>query len=204
MLFFAMFLLFFVLSFISIIAPSVVIGWSKLQTKRRVYAFLFSFSISGICFCIMILTIVGIDGLGVFILCFFLFSLFITLKALRVDSPSEVKFPDTTTTPLFTNDFLSDHKKIWHRWSGVHKMASQMTRQKRAYGCYVKKIDAQKATAQFLGRDADIYQTTLIDCTCRDFERQETPCKHMYRLAKELGLIQLPEFQPGEEDYTLD
>jgi len=186
--------------------PSVSIWWSKLQTKRRLHAFLFSFSISGISLCITLTMDLGFDGITIFILCFFGISLLASLKALRVSNSSEVKFSDADIAPRpsSTSDLLSEHKKIWSRWSSRHKMASQITRQKRAYGCYVKNIDTQKATAQFLGRDADTYQTTLIDCTCRDFERQGVPCKHMYRLAKELSLMQLPEFRPGEEDYTLD
>jgi len=34
---------------------------------------------------------------------------------------------------------------------------------------------------------------TLESCTCPDFKERKLPCKHMYRLASELGLIELPD-----------
>ena len=35
------------------------------------------------------------------------------------------------------------------------------------------------------------YVATLSTCTCTDFSRRKLPCKHMYRLAYELGILQL-------------
>lgn len=40
-------------------------------------------------------------------------------------------------------------------------------------------------------------------CTCPDFKYRHMPCKHIFRLADELGLFQPEEFAPGEKDYTL-
>lgn len=34
-----------------------------------------------------------------------------------------------------------------------------------------------------------IYKTTLKDCSCPDFSEHKVPCKHMYKLALELGII---------------
>lgn len=34
-----------------------------------------------------------------------------------------------------------------------------------------------------------IYKTTLVNCTCPDFSISNHPCKHMYKLALELGII---------------
>lgn len=34
-----------------------------------------------------------------------------------------------------------------------------------------------------------IYSTCLSDCTCPDFQQRKLPCKHMYKLALELGVI---------------
>ena len=39
-------------------------------------------------------------------------------------------------------------------------------------------------------------------CTCPDFENTHAPCKHIFRLAEELGLIQCENFAPNEDDYT--
>lgn len=35
----------------------------------------------------------------------------------------------------------------------------------------------------------NVYQTTLSSCTCEDFKHRHIPCKHMYRLALEIGLL---------------
>lgn len=39
------------------------------------------------------------------------------------------------------------------------------------------------------GASGAVYHTTLNDCTCPDFQRRHQPCKHMYRIALELGLL---------------
>ena len=44
---------------------------------------------------------------------------------------------------------------------------------------------------------------TLDSCTCYDFQSRDLPCKHMYRLALELGCLEnLPEVDPdAEKDF---
>lgn len=39
------------------------------------------------------------------------------------------------------------------------------------------------------GASGAVYRTTLNDCTCPDFRHRHQPCKHMYRIALELGLL---------------
>lgn len=48
-------------------------------------------------------------------------------------------------------------------------------------------IETQSATIQ--GSGSIPYELTLNTCTCFDFESRQLPCKHMYRLALELGLL---------------
>ncbi len=48
--------------------------------------------------------------------------------------------------------------------------------------------------AEFLG-SSGLYRTTLDDCTCIDFMRCGEPCKHMYKLAIESGVID-PDVEP--------
>ena len=43
--------------------------------------------------------------------------------------------------------------------------------------------------ARIKGKEPQPYEVTLDSCTCKDFERTRHPCKHMYRLALELGLL---------------
>jgi hypothetical protein len=49
-------------------------------------------------------------------------------------------------------------------------------------------LDRESRSGIFIGNWGE-YETTLQGCTCMDFSRRKLPCKHMYRLAIELGLI---------------
>lgn len=48
-------------------------------------------------------------------------------------------------------------------------------------------IDRESKTGVFEGSGKEPYHVTLESCTCGDFRRRKLPCKHMYRLAMELG-----------------
>lgn len=50
-------------------------------------------------------------------------------------------------------------------------------------------LDSEARTAKILGSTGETYDVSLAGCTCRYFERTGSPCKHMCRLALELGLI---------------
>lgn len=43
--------------------------------------------------------------------------------------------------------------------------------------------------SQIIGASGDIYEVSLNSCTCKDFEIHRQPCKHMYRLAAEVGAL---------------
>ena len=53
-------------------------------------------------------------------------------------------------------------------------------------------VDHSAQTAVFHGSGKVPYSTSLFSCTCNDFTRRKLPCKHIYRLAMELGIIDLP------------
>lgn len=67
-------------------------------------------------------------------------------------------------------------------------------------------VDAQAAIIQ--GSDDCPYRVSLESCSCVDYQRRGEPCKHMYRLALELGVdFDLPVFDPYkayEYDITED
>jgi len=42
----------------------------------------------------------------------------------------------------------------------------------------------------FVGTSGVNYKTTLESCSCEDFKLRSMPCKHIYRLAYELGIIE--------------
>ena len=50
-------------------------------------------------------------------------------------------------------------------------------------------VDYENGTGEFSGSSGR-YKTDLHTCTCRDFSIRHAPCKHIYRLAIELGLLE--------------
>lgn len=77
------------------------------------------------------------------------------------------------------------------KWNGINGGKEQLARFKRA--CLAEntpvEIIPEEARGVFSGAHG-IYNTTLEDCTCVDFQRRNLPCKHIYRLAIELGLLE--------------
>lgn len=77
------------------------------------------------------------------------------------------------------------------KWdSSIHKEVEQLKRistsQKIKAADIV--INSTNKTAQIKGSDG-IYDVTLDSCTCMDFSIRRLPCKHIYRLASELSLV---------------
>lgn len=68
-------------------------------------------------------------------------------------------------------------------------------------------LDKENQEVVIQGSASIPYETTLDECTCADFSIRQAPCKHMYCLAFELGLMDdLPKydkkkisFDPGAE-----
>lgn len=50
-------------------------------------------------------------------------------------------------------------------------------------------VDKERETGVFYGSGKEPYQTSLASCTCNDFVKRKKPCKHIFRLAMELGII---------------
>ena len=73
----------------------------------------------------------------------------------------------------------------------IHKEKAQIDRQKRA--CAFEYTPLQLDDSSGTIGVKQTYQTTLKNCTCTDFQRRNKPCKHMYRLAHELGVYVLDE-----------
>lgn len=81
----------------------------------------------------------------------------------------------------------------WNQWDDIHSTSEQLKRQKKACekGLSPLEINESDCNAVFKGSSSK-YTTTLSNCTCRDFALRKLPCKHMYRLAYELHLFNLP------------
>ena len=57
-----------------------------------------------------------------------------------------------------------------------------------------------EASAFITSESQNTYHTTLTSCECKDFQVHHQPCKHMYRLALELGLM----IDASTEEVTLE
>ncbi|GHV08793.1 hypothetical protein FACS1894217_11810 [Clostridia bacterium] len=50
-------------------------------------------------------------------------------------------------------------------------------------------LDSENKLAKILGTQSAIYEVSLKGCECMDFSKRKSPCKHMYMLYRELGLL---------------
>ena len=84
--------------------------------------------------------------------------------------------------------------KDWNDWDkDIHNEKDQIKRQGYAITYpFTFKIDKENQTGRFSSTSfLPYYDTTLTNCTCDDFQYRKLPCKHIYRLAEELGLIEI-------------
>lgn len=85
-------------------------------------------------------------------------------------------------------------KKEWPEWEySIHADDAQVARQGRAMTYpFSFDINENEETAVFSSTsDMPYYNTSLMECTCYDFQERKLPCKHMYRLASELGIVEI-------------
>ena len=84
--------------------------------------------------------------------------------------------------------------KDWSDWDySIYCDKSQTDRQGRAITYpFTFKINKHSQSARFSSTsELPYYDTTLSSCTCMDFQERKLPCKHIYRLALELGIIDI-------------
>ena len=82
----------------------------------------------------------------------------------------------------------------WLDWEySIHTDESQIIRQGRAmHYPFEFQINKETQTARFSSTsDLPYYDTSLSCCDCYDFQERNLPCKHIYRLAVELGFIEI-------------
>lgn len=81
-------------------------------------------------------------------------------------------------------------KTIWEKWNDIHSESDQIKRldSARQAACTPVCVNMDNGTARFKSKRGE-YAVSLDSCTCTDFSRRSLPCKHMYRLALELGLV---------------
>lgn len=78
----------------------------------------------------------------------------------------------------------------FEKWENTHDSPDQYKRLTSAKksSCTPLSLSREECAGIFSGSHGT-YSTTLETCTCVDFVRRKLPCKHIYRLAIELGLI---------------
>lgn len=72
----------------------------------------------------------------------------------------------------------------------LHREPAQVGCRKRAASVVLQNINSVAGTALAEGSGELPYEVSLESCTCGNFVGTRKPCKHMYRLAVELGLIE--------------
>lgn len=87
----------------------------------------------------------------------------------------------------------------------IHSSADQ---QKRIHSAKSAKttpdsVDFNEQSGLFPGSGKDPYYCTLSACSCVDYSRRHLPCKHIYRLAIELGLLN-ESAESGENKNALN
>lgn len=80
--------------------------------------------------------------------------------------------------------------EIWD--SSIHSLPEQVKR--RLNGEKIKAdaitVNVEEQTAVVVGSDPESYRVSLSECSCFDYASRELPCKHIYRLASELGMLE--------------
>lgn len=91
--------------------------------------------------------------------------------------------------------------------SGIHSDFEQVKRIESGEKLKKKIVALDKEGQRIViqGSAAEPYQATLQECTCADFAIRQAPCKHMYCLAMELGLLDgLPVYDKRSASYDPD
>lgn len=92
---------------------------------------------------------------------------------------------------------------LWSQWENCHDEPEQQKRLESARDstCTPASVDKKSYIATFKSKRGN-YTTSLSDCNCTDYKRRGLPCKHMYRLALETGLLSGPYSSYLHGGYT--
>ena len=115
------------------------------------------------------------------------------LAFINLRKPGSKKKAETDSVSTFKSEVSSpsidDMRRDFDEWdASVHLVEGQDGRFYRALheGIITK---GKKYPARILSPSGNTYTTSLKECTCPDFEKRHLPCKHMYRLALDRGII---------------
>lgn len=86
--------------------------------------------------------------------------------------------------------------------AGIHSDPEQVKRMlsARSLKSSIVSFSAADGSIKIQGSEAEPYTATLAGCGCADFMRRKLPCKHMYALAAELGILDLADLKKSGKD----
>lgn len=110
----------------------------------------------------------------------------------------ENNFNETTTLDMPPNCIIDENNSyfspntdnligLWN--NDIHRTTTQLRRFKEADTVDILKYYSTTQTARVKGGWDDTIYTSLNSCSCADFHYRQRPCKHIYKLALEVGLI---------------
>lgn len=91
-----------------------------------------------------------------------------------------------------------EQKKETLQWTDIDE-----ERVERAKKVHVFSVNKETKSAECIGSKGERYNTTLNSCQCGDYIRRQAVCKHMIRLAMELGLLN-SHGRTDEEQQAMD
>lgn len=90
----------------------------------------------------------------------------------------------------------------WAKWDGKHELPNQQKRMRKAIQPLFDTVSFDKDYGNAKYKDVEtggLYHTNLFNCTCVDYQTRHLPCRHMYALAGDLGLIDLYQALPKKK-----
>ena len=102
---------------------------------------------------------------------------------------TQSSFPNYSLAEYSPVHSTSSLQSIWDEWDeSVHHKKGQYTRFHKAL-CDEVTVVNRRYPATVQGSTGALYCTSLSTCSCPDFEKRGLPCKHIYRLALDRGII---------------
>ena len=86
-----------------------------------------------------------------------------------------------------------ENVRPFYRWAeSVHRESEQIERRRQASegSFFIQYQDKEKGLARIRGAsDPAVYWCNLGMCQCEEFKKTHKPCKHIYKIALDKGLI---------------
>ena len=114
------------------------------------------------------------------------------LKRIEVMLPSNFMNTLNKMSILQIEKALKKAQPIYDFWTNkdIHTTAGQVERQHRSQQVQLPVlIDEKNKIYHIHGARKNPYRVTLLSCDCKDYLERGLPCKHMYKLAFELGIL---------------